>query len=182
MVGKMKARSTNRLATSPAYSKILYEYNRQFQETAGRMSDKKFYENFVATEVKNYGLAAWYGFLKRFKSQATGLLPIEVSDSTKIIGTDQEAALSKTIRSNEIATQEGISHALNLGAEFYKMLWKKYQEDPESLTDFEKKIFADAMFKAMKAQDSRIHALGKVRQDNRDQARFERAFGEAAYE
>jgi hypothetical protein len=34
----------------------------------------------------------------------------------------------------------------------------------------------------MKAQDSRIHALGKVREDKREQDKFDRAFSGAAYE
>lgn len=34
----------------------------------------------------------------------------------------------------------------------------------------------------MKAQDSRIHALGKVREDSREQVKFERAFNNAAFE
>ena len=88
--------------------------------------------------------------------------------------------LTGNIVSNQEATQRGISYALNLGAKFYEDLMTKYRNDPNSLTAYEQRIMSDSIFKAMKSQDSRIHALGKVREDSREQAKFEHAFQDAA--
>ena len=59
-------------------------------------------------------------------------------------------------------------------------LLKKYKDAPEKLETWEKKILADSLFKAMKAQDSRIHAIGKVRDDGREEEKLNRAFEDAA--
>ena len=62
-----------------------------------------------------------------------------------------------------------------------KEILKKYKDAPEKLETWEKKILADSLFKAMKAQDSRIHAIGKVREDGREEEKLNRAFEDAAY-
>lgn len=175
----IKARSTNHLLQSPAYPKILEEYNKLFKETGGKVNDKKFWEEYVKPRVENYPLPTWYGFIRRFKNDIQGLIVVgEPCGTTAAI---QEMNLHQNLLSNEIATQRGIKSALNLGAQFYENLWNKYQTNPETLTDFEKRVLADALHKAMKSQDSRIHAIGAIKENDREQAKFDRAFQGAAF-
>ena len=173
--------STNKLMTSPYAYEILREYNARLQRD-GKVNKLAFHREVILPKIPDYKQISWYCFLRRaYDKIGSPNLPVPLPDGQQLDAVHGAGEMVKTLQSNELATREGISHALNLGAAFYAELWTKYKTDPESLTDFEKKIFSDSMFKAMKAQDSRIHALGKVRQDNRDQARFERAFGESVY-
>jgi hypothetical protein len=174
-----KATKGNKVATSPHFGRILQAYN-DLLVRDGRVIDKKFYEDVVAGLIPNYSLMAWYQFIRKFRSPSTGklevntvaLLPSPANTTTEIMAKKDE--LQGTILSNQQATQLGIQAALNLGGQALKELF----ENPQLLTP-EKR--AELMFKAMKAQDSRIHAIGKVREDDREQKKFDRAFDNAAY-
>lgn len=170
----------SKLALHPKYPAILQQYNEEFQRTEGKVNDLKFYREVVAPVAPSFSMGSWYFFLKRFKTMAGVLAPAggAISSSEK----QGESELLKTMLSNDQATQRGIKTALNLGSVFFEKLWEKYNEAPASLNDFEKRILSDALFKAMKAQDSRIHAIGKVREDSREQAKFDVAFDNAAFD
>ena len=178
----LKVSPLNILANSDHYPKILYEYNKEFLEK-GKVNNKKFYEEVIKPCLPTYHIQTWYGFLKRFKT-SRGIVVIEkvnISHNLLSNNEDQEKNLEKNLLSNSQATQEGIKAALNSGAMFYKQLWERYNRDRNSLTVFEQGCLKDAMFKAMKSQDSRIHAVGKIREDTREQALFDRAFSDASY-
>lgn len=171
----MRALATNKLATSPAYPKILQQYNERLQRD-GKVNNKKFFEEVIKPEIPSYSLQSWYFFLKRFKMQ-TGLVAAEVVPShggTLADAAESEGAVSRTLLSNQEATAQAIQRALNIGNDRLAQI----MENPQLMTA---KEAIDLIFKAMKAQDSRIHAIGKVREDNREQERFDRAFSGAAY-
>jgi hypothetical protein len=171
----MKALPSNRLVSSPAYGKIIHQYNEMLQAD-GKVNNKKFFEKYVAPELPNYSMTAWYQFLKRFKTQA-GIIAAEIANISGAGGLKnaQSAELTKTMLSNQAATTAFIQSALNIGAARAKQIL----EHPELMTAKEAMDFA---LKAMKAQDSRIHAIGKLREDNREQERFDKAFDNNAYE
>ena len=175
----VKALSTNVLATSPQYGNILQEYNRQMKEH-GKVNAAKFHREVIAPLVPGYSKASWYQFLRRFKTTA-GLAAANVAvmqgrgNSEGPSGEIEEANLEQNLMSNEMATQIGIQRALNIGAERLKEI----MENPELMTP---KEAIDLLFKAMKAQDSRIGAIGKIREDNRQEEAMQRAFKDAAYE
>lgn len=186
MTAPMLPRPDNTLVISPHYAEILKEYNKQYTEKKGKMNDGKFFKEFIEPRVPGYKLMTWYKFLRRWKdaSGLSVLAKIPLQPEQPHIGElsdveEQQLELKKTFLANEQATQQGIQNALNLGALFYAELWRKYSTGLP-LTTFEQKCLADALFKAMKSQDSRIHAIGKIKQDNRDEERFNRAFGDAA--
>ena len=169
--------SSNRVVYSPHYGKILSEYNARLAASKKhKVNEKKFHEEVLQALIPNYSLAAWYQFVGRFKTTA-GL----VAQNAMILLGDkpipgmEEGKILDSLMSNEVATQVGIQRALNIGA---KML-SKVNKSPELIP---LKDAVELLFKAMKAQDSRIAALGKVRADNRETLKFERAFGQAAYE
>jgi hypothetical protein len=173
----LKAQKTNKLVNHPAYEKILYQYNEVLKKD-GRVNNKKFYEEVVKKEIPSYHMQSWYYFLKRFKTD-TALLPAEVVPMPVggVKGSFGEAvvgATSATILNNKEATASAISKALNIGnARLQEMM-----ENPQLMSA---KDAIDLVFKAMKAQDSRIHAIGKVREDNREEAKLEHAFSDASY-
>ena len=147
----------------------------------GKVNRLKFYREVILPKIPDYDQNSWYGFLNRaYEKTGASNLPLPVPDEQELTKTHQLGELQKNLVANEIATQEGVSHALNLGAAFYKNLWQKYIDNPASITQFEERVLESSLFKAMKAQDSRIHAIGKVREDGREQAKFERAFRSAA--
>lgn len=170
----LRARPTNRLVTSPAYEKILHAYNDELQ-AKGKVNNKKFYEEVISKEIPNYSLQAWYQFLVRFKTEH-GLIAAEVVQvvpTTEIGPLPPDQQLVKTLQSNQAATAAFIQTALNIGADRAKQIL----EHPELMTAKEAMDFA---LKAMKAQDSRMHAIGKIREDNREQEKFDRTFSDAA--
>lgn len=167
----MKVLSTNILANHPAYGKIIATYNRMLKEE-GSVNNKNFYETIVLPEIPGYKMSNWYKFLNRFKTEA-GIVP--VSPIAPVVIGDSGKELAATMLSNQQATAKLIQSMLNISADAAA----KIADDPSLLTAKER---AELGLKAMKAQDSRIHAVGKLREDNREQERFERAFDGAAYE
>lgn len=167
----LKTLSTNRLTTSPAYPKILHQYN-EILQNEGKVNSRKFYEDVVKKEIPNYALQTWYSFLKRFKTSG-GL--IEADPTPGGYPTQEiEAEVQKTMLSNQDATVALIRGALNISA----LAARRIVENPELLSV---KDQIELGLKAMKAQDSRIHAIGKVREDNREEEKFNRAFSDANY-
>lgn len=174
-----KAWSSNRLVSSPHYGEILHLYNQEFRkamEAGKRMNNLQFFRDVVRPRMgEDYSQEAFYQFLRRFKTEA-GLRiahtnkPLAINPNTEqeiIIANQQE------LLSGDEATRRGIRSALNIGAEAFEQLINH----PELLTP-EKR--AEIFFKAMKAQDSRMAAIGKIREDNRQQAKFEKAFNDAS--
>ena len=168
----MKALSSNRIATSPHYGKILAEYNDQLAKN-GRVNNKKFFELVVSPLVPDYSLQAWYQFVNKFRTTA-GLVAANVGVAPRSDPALEESKLENTMMTIQQATSLGIQRALNIGAARLKQI----MENPELMTA---KEAADLLFKGMKAQDSRIHAVGKIREDNREQEKFDRAFDAASY-
>lgn len=177
-LGYKKVYKNNRLIKSPHYASIIEEYNRQLNEK-GKINDKEFYRTIVAPLMPGYSVQTWYQFLRKFRSDLGHIIPanstlVAPPKSDKTAG-EVNAQLAKTMMSNKEATDKAIGLALNIGAERLREL----QENPQLMSA---KEAVDLIFKAMKAQDSRIHAVGKIREDNREQEKFDRAFGNAAYE
>ncbi len=171
----------SRLASHPKYAVFLHRYN-EILKRDGRVNNLKFYREVIQPDFPEYHVQSWYQFVNRFKTEA-GLIAARPSDylpEPMSVNKEAERSLMDAFLSNDEATQIGISNALNLGAAFYRDLLNKYRNNPELLTPFERKTLSDALHKAMKSQDSRIHALGKVREDARETARFDRAFKNAA--
>lgn len=169
----MKAAATNRLVNSPCYAKIITLYNEHLQRD-GKVNNKKFYEDFVLPELPGYHLQSWYMFLKRFKTEAGIIAATIHTGSPANIDAEVGTELTKTVLSNQEATAKALSLALNIGMDRLQAI----MENPQMMTA---KEAVDLVFKAMKAQDSRIHAIGKVREDNREEEKMDRAFADGAY-
>lgn len=173
----LKARPTNTFVKHPAYAKILYQYNERLQSD-GKVNNKKFYEEVITKAYPGYALQSWYSFLKRFKTEA-GLPEVEIVNNAEVppsspLAASQENGLKKTLMTNQVATATFMAAALNIGAERARMIL----ENPQLLTA---KEAVELSIKAMKAQDSRIHAVGKIREDNREEEKLARAFDGADY-
>lgn len=157
---------------SPHYTRILTEYNTQLKEL-GKVNASKFYYEVVAPLISDYSLSAWHKFLKDFRV-AGEIVAMKTLDNLAPNDPHAEDNLQTNLMTREAATRVGLLTSLNLGA-------KRIQEamkNPENLT------FKEGMqlfFGAMKAEDSRIVAIGKVRKDLRDEELFHRALEEDAY-
>ena len=175
----MRASKRNRLIGSPVYAKILTLYNEELKKAhaAGKkINNKKFYEEYVLPDLPGYAMQSWYMFLKRYKT-TSGIIAAEVPHELPEGGSsimDPDAAITKTVLTNQEATAKALSLALNIGMDRLQAI----MENPQMMTA---KEAVDLVFKAMKAQDSRIHAIGKVREDNREEEKMDRAFADGAY-
>jgi len=172
----LKTLSTNQLTSHPSFPKILAAYNEQLKEK-GKVSGLKFYKEVVLAEIPGYDQSSWYYFLKRFKT-STGILPMAVGATRSNLAVSPVAEgmqeLQKTLLSNSEATQRAIATSLNISVEALQEI----AENPQLLSA-EKR--AELYLKVMKAQDSRVKAIGTIRADNRDQERFDRAMDSSAY-
>jgi len=174
-----RAISTNRLVHSKFYAEILKEYNENFARD-GRVNAKKFYENFIVSRIPKYSLQSWYQFLKKFETTA-GLVAARVG--AIVLSTPnnpnnrakQENSLLNGMMDSAAATRLGIARALNIGADALQEIL----EHPELLSHKDR---ARLLLEAMRAQDSRIAATARVRQDKREEIAFQSVFGDAAYQ
>lgn len=187
----MQVISRSKIVQHRRYPELLHLYNEEFARTEGKISNNKFFDEVVVKIMPDVSKPAWYNFIKKVRTTA-GMVQATYSPTTNFSPivpttpispvTQSEHTLERALISNDAATQQGITTALNLGNAFYQALWKKYNETPELLTPFEQKCLADALHKAMKSQDSRIHAIKSVKEDNREQAKFDRAFQGASFD
>lgn len=164
--------ASNRLAKSEHYGKILKEYNERYTRD-GMVNQLKFYTEIVKPLVPNYSQRAWYQFVNRFKTGA-GLIAFQAAEMAVSAPVDPVPG-EKTLLSNTVATATLIQSILNIGAERAQQIL----ENPSLLTA---KEAVELSLKGMKAQDSRIHAIGKIREDSREQEKFDRAFDGANYD
>jgi len=107
----------------------------------------------------------------------TGPDSVALVDGEKARVDVEQARLTQGFLTNAEATQKGINASLNVAL----LTLQELLEHPELLLKIPPAQRIELLFKAMRAQDSRISALKSVREDNREQARFERAFENAAY-
>lgn len=162
----------NKLVNHPSYAKILHQYNERLG-TDGKVNDKKFYEEVILKEIPDYHLQSWYQFLKRFKTEH-GIIEAQPTKNIAQSKQESEVNVATTMLSNKDATSKGIALALNIAVDRLQQI----MENPQLMTP---KEAIDLLFKAMKSQDSRIHAIGKVREDNREEEKLSRAFSDNAY-
>lgn len=170
----MSILTRNRLTTSPYYADIICEYNNRLKKD-GKVNVKRFHQEVIEPRIPAYKLAAWYKFLNKFETSA-GLLAERAtlvltprSDARSV-----EGELVDNLQDAAAATRIGIQRALAIGNEALKELL----ENPELMSS-EKR--ADLLFKAMKAQDSRIQTVTMIRRDQREDKVFQKVFSEAAY-
>lgn len=138
----------------------------------GRVNNKKFYEEVILPEIPSYDMSSWYKFLKRFKTEI-GIVPI--TPAAPVVQGEAGKELAATLLTNHEATQRAIQAALNISADALQQIL----ENPE-LLPVDKR--AELFVKIMKAQDSRVKAIGGIRADNREQERFDRMMNNAAFQ
>lgn len=141
------------------------------------MNDKKFYEVYIAPIVSDWSYKSWAAFILKFRKTAGIAASFAVQAVTATAPTIENKKLERAMMTNEAATQLGINSALSIGAKALDELLK----DPLKLALLTPVARTELLFKAMKAQDSRIHAIGKLKEDGREQAKFDKTFGSAAY-
>lgn len=165
---------TNILANHPAYPKIFSKYN-EILSQEGKINNKKFFEEVILPEIPHYSLKSWYQFLTKFKTEK-GLVETKQSRFHEAPATIVENQVAKTMASNQDATAHLIQKTLNISNEAATRI----MEHPELMTDNDRKQ-VELGLKAMKAQDSRIHAIGKIKEDSREEEKLQRLFDNATY-
>ncbi len=171
----LKTLSTNRLTSHPSFAKVMSEYNAVLR-SKGRVNARKFYFEVILPEIPDYKIDSWYYFLNRLKKN-NEVVELPVGNSNLTPTQEGEAAVatvSTTLMTNQAATARAIQLALNISADRLKQI----AEHPELLSATEAaKLFT----LAMKAQDSRVKAVGMIRSDNREQERFDAAMDSSSF-
>lgn len=158
---------SNALVKSPHYDGIIQKYSERFK-ASGYVPVVDFYKEVVEPLVPEFKYESFRVFIRKFEQDA-------LSGQSEILpATDGTRVLVKKMLNADEASRRGIHAMLNIGAAALEEL----AEHPEKLSVKERAMLLTA---AMKAQDSRIQATAKVRQDQRSQVAFDHVFGEAAY-
>ncbi len=158
--------SQNALVTSPFYQEIIGKFNEVILKN-GKLNKSKFYREEIAAKVPGYSRDSFYKFLGKFQKTAASALPAPIN-------TPNETRLMENLRDSAEATRLGIAAAINIGTEALEELLN----DPKKASTLQR---VELLFKAMNAQNNRINAIAALRQEKREQAKFQKTFNEAAY-
>ena len=168
------ARCTNRITKSPHYAKILREYNERFARD-GKVNSVKFYNEIIKELVPNYSLQAWYQYLARYKNAAGALVELaNIRTQPPANPNIEENNLQNNVLTAAQASHTALQKALNIGLKRLQEL----ETDPSKLSF---KDAVDLIFKSMKAQDSRARVIKEVREDAREEEKFNRMLNEDIY-
>lgn len=158
--------SQNTLAASHFYHEIITKFN-ELLSSNGRVNKKKFFLEEIAPKVPNYSQGAFYKYLSRIQKASNSLLPIAQASQA-------ETRLIENLRDSAEATRIGITAALNIGSDALEEILN----NPQSTSVLQR---VELLFKAMNAQNNRINALAALRQDRREEVKFQKTFADAAY-
>lgn len=187
---KRKTTFRNSLAISPHHDAIMEKYY-ELKRQHGNVNLVTFHNECVAPYVENFPYESFRRYIRRLEKIAAEKaqevdseeeLPPEIA---KDLPRDQQLVavmptkddlekLKENILNMSDATRESLAIALNIGL-------STLTDIATGKVQMSAKDRVDLLFKAMKAQDSRVATAAKLRKDNREQAAFEREFGEAAY-
>lgn len=164
-----RGRYNNQLVRSEHHDAIMAKYHERLA-AAGKVHLKDFHREIIQPLLPGYGYNNFVIYINNLKADAAAgvALAPAVAQSPAV----QEAF--KTLMKADEATRRGIELALNIGASALEEIAK----DPSKLSVKDRALLLNA---AMRAQDSRINAMARVRQDKREQLAFEHVFGDAAY-
>ena len=178
-----KTISTNRLVNSKHYTEIIRAYNENFADPSskfkyrnGRINEGMFWKEFISPLVPDLNKQSWYAHIRRYKSAAGLKSIIMLPPDPSFQKVEETQNLENALLTNARATSDGIQAALNIGLEALKKL-----ADPEYFSTLKDRDKIDLLFKAMRAQDSRINAIARIKQDSREEVKFQKAFDNAAY-
>jgi len=174
----------NKLVKSAHYASILRKITEEtVKYPEGKFPVAKFFRLYVEPAVPNYNLRAFRAFLKVFDKQADQMATRALErinsggKSDGRIESDMkiENSSQRIIADAKTSTRLGIARALQVGSDALAQIL----EDPESMSLAER---TDILFRAMRAQDSRIVATAQIRKDAREEKAFQKVFGEAIYD
>lgn len=157
----------NALVKSPHYDEVIGKYADRYRVN-GYVPVVDFYKEVVAPLVPEMKYESFRVFIRKFERDA-------LAGKTQVMpeGSKTKKAVRVLLKGDE-ATRRGIELMLNIGQDALAEIAEK----PEILSAKERAALLPI---AMRAQDSRINAMARVRQDKRDQLAFEHVFGDAAY-
>jgi len=164
---------SNALVKSPHHDTIMGAYY-EMKKANGKVDLVSFHAEHVVPLLADFKYESFRQYIRKvedpqFNPTVTGPdgLPVPASDTV--------FRLQNLIKKSSQSTREGIALALGIGLETLEGI-------AAGTVLMSAKERTDLLFKAMKAQDSRIAATRMIRQDNREQAIFENVFSDAAYQ
>lgn len=169
----------NKLARSPHHDAIL-EKLAELRAASRSVNLRQFHAEHVAPLLPDFRYESFRQYIKQLDDLANP--PVDVAapglplapNGTRILPSKVAERFQEVLRAADRSTREGIALALGIGMQTLEGVMN-------GTIVMSAKERADLLFKAMKAQDSRIIATAKVRQDAREEKAFEHVFGESAY-
>lgn len=177
-IGSGRRRYSNAFTQSPLHNSIMERYHTLAMQ--GEVSLVDFHAENIAPVLPEYKYESFRTYIRKLEEDMKAMsIGLPNGASNKLGAPLPESVaiqrLKDLVVSSSRSTREGIALALGIGLE-------TLQKIALGQIEMSAKERAELLFKAMKAQDSRIAATRMIRQDNREQAVFESVFSEAAYQ
>lgn len=164
--------SNNKFFNSPAFEEVMKEYTQQLQ-ALGNVNLTKFYRDFVSKRIPGLSYASFYRSIRRLNNQK-----LLESQNNALTETNSKLSVIKSAQQTQIdianETRAGVAKAIAIG----QAALEEILNNPD-LIPIEKR--AELLFKAMRAQDSRVIAIAAAKRSKREEQTFQHAFREAAY-
>lgn len=164
---------SNALVKSEYHDTIMGAFYEQ-KKANGKVALVDFHAEHVLPLLPDFKYESFRKYIQKLED--TGLQPMVTGPDGSIVpASDTVYRLQNLIKKSSQSTREGIALALGIGLETLEGV-------ASGTVLMSAKERAELLFKAMKAQDSRIAATRMIRQDNREQVAFESVFSDAAYQ
>ncbi len=183
----MAQKLRNRLTLSPHYGAIMEKFRAEFERTYGHVVLKSFYVEHIAPILPTFSYCSFTQFMKQVTADPSALpkivapppspldgVVIKPPTAAELIEAENAKIQAMIPKLNENA-KRGIALMIGIGLDALEDLARH----PEQLSATER---AKLLPLAMRAQDSRVSSIAKVRQEARDQKAFDRAFNSAVYD
>lgn len=151
----------------PQRQEIIDKFNEEVAKNGG-VNKTEFYNTHIAPILPDFKKEAWFKTIRALERNKKVDLPPE-KPKTEIVFTPGSALVAPAE-----STREGIKVALNIGREALEQI----RENPHLVPPYTR---AKLLFDAMNAQNNRINAIAAIRQDRREEAKFQKTFDAATY-
>ena len=144
----------------------------------GTAHANQFYEDVVFKHCPDTKRKTWLNLaIKLKKSFEAKRELIAINQDTELLSVDGKSNAANNPNAmvkSELATLAGVKTALNIGYEALRQI----RANPSILPIKDR---AELLFRAMAAQNERIKALATMKQEEREEKKFQKSFAEAAY-
>ena len=168
--------STNSVINHAKYQEIAALLRERIVAGGGKVNAAKFYREVIASEAPDITYKAWTHYMAKLKAIDPGFESL-ASPKTLSPAIAATVDISTIIADGRRATESGLNSMIHIGAKALESIIR----DPALMERLPLKDRIMLLPLAMKAQDSRVHAIGRMKDDRRAEEKFNRLLNNGTY-